>query len=368
MPSKYGGALVKYALEAPLATPSGSLRTICLRSGVLAMRIAVFDTHPYDEHAITAANQTARHALEFFEERLHDKTVELAKGFDAVCPFVNCRLGADVLEHLALIGVKLVLLRASGFNGIDIAAAERVGITVARVPAYSPEAVAEHAFALLLTLVRRTHRAFNRVREQNFSLDGLEGFTLNGKTFGALGAGRIGQCALRIARGFGCRLLAYDPYHNAQAAAEIGFEYVSVERMLQEADVISLHLPLTEHSHHIINTEALTAMRRGVVIINTSRGGLIDSSALIEALKRGQVGGVGLDVYELEEGVFFNDLSDRPLQDDTLARLMSFPNVLITSHQGFLTREALHAIAETTLGNASAFERGEPLVNQVKAN
>ncbi|GAB2879732.1 2-hydroxyacid dehydrogenase [Uliginosibacterium flavum] len=330
------------------------------------MRIAVFDTHPYDEQALTAANLAAGHTLEFFEERLHEKTVELARGFDAVCPFVNCHLNEAVLQGLAQMGVKLVVLRAAGFNGIDIAAAERLGICIARVPAYSPEAVAEHTFALLLTLVRKTHRAFNRVREQNFSLDGLEGFTLHGKTFAALGAGRIGQCTMRIARGFGCKVLAYDPYENAAVAAEIGFEYVSVERILREADVISLHLPLTEQSHHIINAAALASMRKGVTLINTSRGGLIDAVALIAALKSGQVGGVGLDVYEMEEGVFFHDLSDRPLQDDTLARLLSFPNVLITSHQGFLTREALQSIAETTLGNASAFEQGEPMVNQVK--
>jgi D-lactate dehydrogenase len=329
------------------------------------MRIAVFDTHPYDETALSAANAGGEHTLEFFEERLHDKTVELAAGFDAVCPFVNCRLTAAVLARLAQLGVRLVVLRAAGFNGIDIAAAEREGIAVARVPAYSPEAVAEHAFALLLTLVRKTHRAYNRVREQNFSLDNLEGFTLHGKTFGALGAGRIGQAAMRIAHGFGCKLIAYDPYQNPAIAEATGFEYASLERVLEESDVISLHLPLTEQSHHIINAASLAKTKRGVVLINTSRGGLIDSAALIEALKTGQVGGVGLDVYEMEEGVFFHDLSDRPLQDDQLARLMIFPNVLITSHQGFLTREALRAIAETTLGNASAFERGETLVNRV---
>lgn len=329
------------------------------------MRIAVFDTHPYDERALTEANETGEHELEFFEERLHEKTVELAQGFDAVCPFVNCRLTAPVLERLVQLGVRLVALRASGFNGIDIEAAQRLGLCVARVPAYSPEAVAEHAFALLLTLVRKTHRAYNRVREQNFSLDSLEGFTLHGKTFGALGAGRIGQCSMRIAKGFGCRLIAYDPYQNPQTAAEVGFEYVTLEKLLQEADVISLHLPLTPQSHHIINREALAMTKRGVVIINTSRGGLINTTALIDAIKSGQVGGVGLDVYEMEEGVFFHDLSDRPLQDDTLARLMIFPNALITSHQGFLTREALRAIAVTTLGNASAFAHGEPVPNQV---
>lgn len=330
------------------------------------MRIAVFDTHPYDERALNEANVDHRHTLEFFEERLHDKTVELANGFDAVCPFVNCRLTQSVLQRLAEQGVKLIVLRAAGFNGIDIAAAQQLGICVARVPAYSPEAVAEHCFALLLTLVRKTHRAYNRVREQNFSLDGLEGFNLHGKTFGALGAGRIGQCAMRIARGFGCKIIAYDPYENPQIASDVGFEYVSLEQLLENADIISLHLPLTENSHHIIDAKALALMRKGVVIINTSRGALIDTPAVIESLKSGKVAGVGLDVYEMEEGVFFHDLSNGLLQDDMLARLMTFPNVLITSHQGFLTREALHAIATTTLGNADAFARGETMVNQVK--
>jgi len=331
------------------------------------MRIAVFDTHPYDERALNEASFGHGHTLEFFEERLHDKTVELAQGFDAVCPFVNCRLTESVMQRLAQLGVKLIVLRAAGFNGIDIAAAEQTGICVARVPAYSPEAVAEHCFALLLTLVRKTHRAFNRVREQNFSLDGLEGFNLHGKTFGALGAGRIGQCAMRIARGFGCKIIAYDPYENPQIAADVGFDYVSLERLLSHADIISLHLPLSEQSHHIIDAKALAHMRQGAVIINTSRGALIDTHAVIDALKSGKVAGVGLDVYEMEEGVFFHDLSNSLLQDDMLARLMTFPNVLITSHQGFLTREALRAIAETTLGNADAFERGEVMVNQVKA-
>ncbi len=299
------------------------------------MRIAVFDTHTYDEHALTEANLGRHHALEFFEERLHDKTVELAQGFDAVCPFVNCRLTNSVLQRLSEMGIKLIVLRAAGFNGIDISAAQALGICVARVPAYSPEAVAEHCFALLLTLIRKTHRAYNRVREQNFSLDGLEGFNLYGKTFGALGAGRIGQCAMRIARGFGCRLIAYDPYENAQIATDLGFDYVSLETLLENADIISLHLPLTEQSHHIIDADALARMRQGVIIINTSRGGLIDTHAVINALKTGKVGGIGLDVYEMEEGVFFHDLSNGLLQDDTLARLMIFPNVLITSHHGF---------------------------------
>ncbi|MFT3736956.1 MAG: 2-hydroxyacid dehydrogenase [Rhodocyclaceae bacterium] len=331
------------------------------------MRIAVFDTHHYDENALGGANADFGHTLEFFEERLHDRTVELAQGFDAVCPFVNCRLTDKVLQRLHELGIKLVVLRAAGFNGIDVAAAQALGIKVARVPAYSPEAVAEHTFALILTLIRKTHRAYNRVREQNFSLDGLEGFTLHGKTYGALGAGRIGQCALRIAKGFGCRTLAYDPYENPAIAADVGFEYASLERVLRESDILSLHLPLSTESHHIIDATALAKTKPGVIIANTSRGGLIDTPSLIDALKSGQVGGVGLDVYEMEEGVFFHDLSNSLLQDDMLARLMIFPNVLITSHQGFLTREALDSIARTTLENARAFAAGEALVNEVKA-
>ncbi|MEC5399427.1 2-hydroxyacid dehydrogenase [Uliginosibacterium sp. H1] len=330
------------------------------------MRIAVFDTHPYDERSLLAANARFGHTLEFFEERLYEKTVELAQGFDAVCPFVNCRLTDAVLTRLKDLGVGIVALRAAGFNGIDVDAAARLGVKVARVPAYSPEAVAEHTFALLLTLVRKTHRAFNRVRDNNFSLNGLDGFTLHGRTIGVMGAGRIGQAAMRIAKGFGLKVLAYDPYENPALAAEMGFEYRTLEQLLRDSDILSLHLPLTLQSYHLINAQSLRYARRGVIILNTSRGGLIDTPALIEALKVGQVGGVGLDVYEMEEGVFFNDLSGSLLPDDTLARLMTFPNVLITSHQGFLTHEALTAIAQTTLGNVSSFEKGEELVNEVK--
>ncbi|MDQ8023906.1 MAG: 2-hydroxyacid dehydrogenase [Moraxellaceae bacterium] len=330
------------------------------------MRIAVFDTHPYDERSLKQASAGFDHTLEFFEERLYDKTVELAQGFDVVCPFVNCRLTEPVLQRLKELGIGLVALRAAGFNGIDIDAAARLGIKVARVPAYSPEAVAEHTFALLLTLVRKTHRAFNRVRDNNFSLNGLDGFTLHGRTFGVMGAGRIGQAAMRIAKGFGLKVLAYDPYENPALATELGFEYRTLEQLLRDSDILSLHLPLSLQSYHIINPQSLRYTRRGVIILNTSRGGLIDTPAVIDALKSGQVGGVGLDVYEMEEGVFFHDLSGSSLVDDTLARLMTFPNVLITSHQGFLTHEALTAIAQTTLGNASSFEKGEELVNEVK--
>lgn len=329
------------------------------------MRIAIFDTKRYDRAAITQANQSFDHKLEFFEDRLNRSTVPLAAGFDAVCPFVNDRVDAATLEELARLGVKLVSLRSAGFNSVDVAAAAQFGIKVMRVPAYSPEGVAEHVFALLLTLVRRTHRAYVRVRDGNFSLDGLVGFNLHGRTFGVIGAGKIGMATLRIAKGFGMKLIAYDRSANNPAITEMGGENVSLSELMQRADIVSLHTPLTPETHHMINAPALFSMKRGAVIINTSRGGLIDTEALLVALKSGQIGGVGLDVYEREEGVFFEDLSYTALQDDLLARLTTFPNVVITSHQGFLTDEALANIANTMLANATAFEKGEPLVNEV---
>lgn len=329
------------------------------------MRIAVFDAKNYDRHALEAANQSHHHQLQFFEPRLNLDTVGLVQDVDAVCPFVNDRLDAAVVAKLAAAGVKLVTLRCAGYNGVDLAACRRHGIAVTRVPAYSPHAVAEHAFALLLAVVRRIHKSYTRVREMDFSLDGLVGFDLHGKTMGVLGAGRIGQATMSIARGFGMRVLAYDLYPNAELAASLGCEFVSLEEVWRQADVISLHLPLTAESRHVVNRETLARMKPGAVLINTSRGGLIDTAALLEALKAGRMSGVGLDVYEMEEGVFFENLSESGLQDDQLARLLTFPNVLVTSHQGFLTREALMNIADTTLGNAGAFERGEALVNAV---
>ncbi|PTU64227.1 hydroxyacid dehydrogenase [Chromobacterium sp. Panama] len=331
------------------------------------MRIAVFDAKNYDRHALEAANQSHHHQLQFFEPRLNLDTVGLVQDVDAVCPFVNDRLDAAVVAKLAAAGVKLVTLRCAGYNGVDLAACRRHGIAVTRVPAYSPHAVAEHAFALLLAVVRRIHKSYTRVREMDFSLDGLVGFDLYGKTMGVLGAGRIGQATMSIARGFGMRVLAYDLYPNAELAASLGCEFVSLEEVWRQADVISLHLPLTAESRHVVNRETLARMKPGAVLINTSRGGLIDTAALLEALKAGRLSGVGLDVYEMEEGVFFENLSESGLQDDQLARLLTFPNVLVTSHQGFLTREALMNIADTTLGNAGAFERGEALVNAVSA-
>lgn len=329
------------------------------------MRIAVFDSKRYDRAALTKANTGYGHKLEFFEDRLNRSTVPLAAGFDAVCPFVNDRVDAATIEELARLGVKLITLRSAGFNSVDINAAAQHGIKVMRVPAYSPEGVAEHVFALLLTLVRRTHRAYVRVRDGNFSLEGLVGFNLHGRTFGVVGAGKIGIATLRIARGFGMKLLAYDRTPDNAYVTELGGENVSLEELLERADIVSLHTPLTPETHHMINADVLFRMKRGSVIINTSRGGLIDTESLLVALKAGQIGGVGLDVYEREEGIFFEDLSYTALQDDLLARLTTFPNVVITSHQGFLTEEALCNIADTVLANATTFERGETLVNEV---
>ena len=330
------------------------------------MNIVVFDTKHYDRQALDAANLVAGHQLHYVEPRLNAATVELAAGFEAVCPFVNDRLDAEVVARLAALGVRLVLLRCAGYNGVDLAACARHGIRVARVPAYSPHAVAEHAFALLLAVNRRIHKAYVRVREIDFSLDGLVGFDLHGKTFGVIGTGRIGEAAISIARGFGMRVLASDVQPDAALAARLGFSFVPQQQLLAEADVLSLHLPLLPQTRHLIDAAALRQMKPGSVLINTSRGGLVDTAALIEALKSGHLGGVGLDVYEMEEGVFFQNLSDTGLQDDQLARLLTFPNALVTSHQGFLTAEALHNIASTTLGNATAFASGAPLPNEVK--
>jgi D-lactate dehydrogenase len=331
------------------------------------MRIAVFDTHSYDRHALVEANAAFDHELTFFEARLTEATIPLAGGFPAVCVFVNDRLDANVLRRLCADGLKVAVLRSAGYNNVDLSTAGELGIPVLRVPEYSPFAVAEHAMALLLSLNRKLHRAFSRVREANFSLDGLVGFDLHGKTVGIVGTGRIGAVFAQIARGFGCRVLAYDTMPNPGLAAERQVEYVDFGRLCRESDVISLHVPLTPATRHIVDAEALGVMKAGVIIINTGRGALIDTPALIASLKQGHIGAAGLDVYEEEEGIFFSDLSGQVLQDDVLARLLTFPNVLVTSHQAFLTREALSNIAQTTLGNVRAFERGETLVNEVRA-
>jgi D-lactate dehydrogenase len=331
------------------------------------MKIAVFDTHTYDRQALDAANQRYAHDLTYFEPRLTSDTASLAAGFPAVCSFVNDRLDAAALEALHDGGTRLLALRSAGFNHVDLDAAMRLGLPVVRVPEYSPHAVAEHAVALVLTLNRKIHRAYNRVREANFSLEGLVGFDLFGKTFGVIGTGRIGAAVARIMRGFGCRLLGFDASPSEALADTLGLHYTGLAEIYREADVISLHIPLTPSTHRLINAEALAQMKRGVMLINTGRGAVVDTRALVGALKSGHIGAAGLDVYEEEEGVFFRDLSDRGLQDDVLARLLTFPNVLITSHQGFLTREALDNIAHTTLASVQAFEQGQPLVHTVDA-
>lgn len=330
------------------------------------MKIAVFDTHKYDRQALDTANRDHRHELVYFEPRLVRDTASLASGFDAVCSFVNDKLDAETLELLHRGGVRLVALRSAGYSHVDLAAAARLGLKVVRVPAYSPHAVAEHAAALVLTLNRKIHRAHARVREGNFSLDGLVGFDLVGKTVGIIGTGQIGAAAARIFRGFGCRVLAFDLRPDEELARDHGVRYAPLDEIYRESDIISLHVPLTPSTRHLIDAAAIAKMKRGVMIINTGRGALIDSKALIAALKTRHVGAAGLDVYEEEEGIFFQDLSNEVLTDDILARLLTFPNVLITAHQAFLTSEALAAIADTTLANATAFERGEPLVNEVR--
>jgi D-lactate dehydrogenase len=330
-------------------------------------RIALFDTHAFERVAFAAANERHRFDLTFFEPRLTHETAALTAGFDAVCPFVNDRLDAETLAALHANGVRLIALRSAGYNHVDLRVAAALGLPVVRVPEYSPYAVAEHAVALLLALNRKIHRAFNRVREANFSLDGLVGFDLHGKIVGLVGTGRIGRVMATIMRGFGCRVLAADLQPDESFAEQLPLRYVSLPELYRESDIVSLHVPLTPSTYHLIDAEALQTMKRGVVLINTGRGALIDTRALIDALKSEHVGAAGLDVYEEEEGVFFRDLSDRVLQDDVLARLLTFPNVLITSHQAFLTREALANIAETTLANIATFGRGEPLQNEVRA-
>jgi D-lactate dehydrogenase len=331
------------------------------------MHIAMFDTHRYERESFDRANASFRHAIDYFEARLDRDTAALARGHEAVCSFVNDRVDEPTIEVLRQVGVRLIALRSAGFNHVDLAAAARAGLPVVRVPEYSPYAVAEHAAALVLVLNRKVHRSYARVREWNFSLDGLVGFDLHGKTVGVVGTGRIGQVAARIFRGFGCRVLAFDLRPDASFASELAVEYVGLPELYRRSDIVTLHVPLTPDTHHMVDAAALAAMKPGGMIINTGRGALIDSKALLGALKSGHLGAAGLDVYEEEEGVFFEDLSNRVLQDDVLARLLTFPNVLITSHQAFLTREALSSIAATTLENVARFERGEPLRNEVRA-
>ena len=326
------------------------------------MRIAVFSSKPYDQETLLAANVAHNHKLDFFEAALNVHTCSLAEEADALCVFVNDQVDAKLLRCVAGRGVKIIALRCAGFNNVDLNTAKGLGITVVRVPAYSPYAVAEHAVAMMLTLNRKIHRAYNRVREGNFSLNGLLGFDMHGKTVGIIGTGRIGAVLAKILVGFGCTVLAEDLYQNPDCLV-LGVQYVEREALLAQSDIISLHCPLTPDTRHLINTQSITHMKPGVMLINTGRGALVDTKAVIAGLKSRQIGGLAMDVYEQEEGLFFEDHSNEIIQDDLLERLISFPNVLITSHQGYFTREALSAIAETTLNNLSQLERGEVCAN-----
>jgi D-lactate dehydrogenase len=324
--------------------------------------VDVFDARPYDRESLQQASTGAAITWRFHEFRLTAETAGTARGAAAVCVFVNDGVDRAALEALRAAGVRLVALRCTGFNNVDRDAAKALGITVTRVPVYSPYSVAEHAVALLLALNRKLLRASNRVRDFNFSLEGLVGFDLHGKTAGVFGTGKIGRIVAGILKGFGMRILAYDPFPAKDWARETQVEYVEPRALARDSDVITLHVPLTPQTRHLIRAETLEMMKPGAILINVSRGLLVDSAALIEALKAGRLGGVGLDVYEEEESVFFKDLSGQILQDDVLARLLTFPNVLITAHQAFLTREALGDIARTTVANLRALAEGRPFV------
>jgi len=331
------------------------------------MRVAVFSTKPYDRRFLDAANRDGLHQLDYFEARLDTTSAALAAGYPAVCAFVNDVLDAHTLIRLADGGVRLVALRSAGFNNVDLVAAEELGIAVVRVPAYSPEAVAEFTIGLMLALERCIPRAWARVRDNNFALEGLIGRTLGRRTIGVVGTGRIGARVARGLRlGFGCEVLAADHVQDEDLVAA-GVEYVPLPALLSRADIITLHCPLTPETRHMINGDVIAAARPGVIVVNTSRGALIDTVALIKGLKSRKIGGVALDVYEQEGDLFFEDLSNEIIQDDVFQRLLTFPNVLITGHQGFLTEEALQAIAATTLRNLSDAEAGLPLVNAVTA-
>ncbi len=328
------------------------------------MRVAIFSTKPYDQQFFTAANDRHHFELTFFEPRLTIETVGLAAGFETVCAFVNDRLDAPVLERLAQQGTRLIALRCAGFNHVDLAAAERLGIRVVRVPAYSPHAVAEHTVGLILTLNRKLHRAYSRVREGNFSLQGLLGFDLFERTVGIVGTGQIGAVVATILHGFGCRLLGFDPFPNPACAA-IGVKYVELDELLAQSDIITLNCPLTPATRHLINAASIAKMKPGVMLINTSRGAVVDTPATIDALKSGQIGYLGIDVYEEESAYFFEDFSQDGIDDDVLARLLTFPNVIVTGHQAFFTSDALTCIAETTLQNIADITTGQKCTNEL---
>jgi D-lactate dehydrogenase len=330
------------------------------------MEVAIFSSTPYERQFLDEANRAEHHKLRYIDVSLDMDTAGLAADYGAVCIFVNDKANADVLEALHKGGTRLLALRCTGFNNVDLAAAEKLGMKVVRVVTYSPNSVAEHAVALLLAINRKVHRAYNRTRDSNFSLDGLTGFDLCGKTVAVVGTGKIGCVFAKIMLGFGCKVIGYDPYHSAEFEA-LGLRYATPGEIGEQADIISLHCPLTPATHYIINSETLKRAKPGAILINTSRGGLIDTEAVIEALKTGLLGGLGIDVYEQEADLFFRDLSSEIITDDVFQRLVSFPNVIVTGHQAYLTREALTTICETTLKSVTAFEKNQPLENEVKA-
>ncbi|MBP1838200.1 2-hydroxyacid dehydrogenase [Formosa algae] len=327
------------------------------------MKVAFFSTKSYDITSFEKHN-TGAHDIIFYESTLNTKTAKLTQGCDAVCAFVNDHLHERTIKLLSEYGVKLIAMRCAGFNNVDLKAAKAANIKVVRVPAYSPMAVAEHATALIMTLNRKTHKAYNRVRDGNFSLERLTGFDMYGKTVGVIGTGKIGQYFSKIMLGFGCKIIAYDLYPNEELKA-LGVTYLSLDELLKSSNIISLHCPLTEDTHHLINEAAFSKMKKGTMLINTSRGGLINTIDAVEALKNQTLEYFGIDVYEQEEKLFFRDLSENIIMDDVISRLISFPNVIITSHQGFLTHEALDKIAEVTLGNLLAYQNEESLENEV---
>lgn len=331
------------------------------------MKVAVFSTKSYDRTFLEAANVGHGHELVYFEPRLNVTTSILAGECQSVCVFVHDQLDAPTIQQLAKGGIRLIALRCTGFNNVDLAAANECGITVLRVPAYSPYAVAEHAVGLILTLNRKIHRAYNRVREGNFSLDGLLGFDLHGRTVGIAGTGKIGEIVARILHGFGTKLLGYDVTPNPECE-KLGMRYVSLPELFAGSDIITLHCPLMPETYHLINAEAISQMKAGVMIVNTSRGALIDTEAAIESLKAGKIGYLALDVYEQEANLFFEDLSNLVIQDDVFQRLLTFPNVLITGHQAFFTETALKNIADTTIANITDFEAARPCPNAVSVD
>jgi D-lactate dehydrogenase len=331
------------------------------------MKIAVFSAERYDRQFLDAANAAEGHQLKYFDTPLGPETASLAAGHEAACIFVNDTADAAVLDALQRGGTRLVALRCTGFNNVDLPAAARLGIKVVRVVDYSPYSVAEHAVALLLAINRKIHRAYNRTRDSNFALDGLMGFDVHGKTVAVIGTGKIGRVFARIMLGFGCEVIGYDTYPSAEFEA-LGAHYAEPGEIGARADIISLHCPLTPETHHIVNAKTLARMKPGALLVNTSRGGLVHTEAVIEALKSGQLGGLALDVYEQEAGLFFRDLSSTVITDDVLQRLISLPNVIVTGHQAFFTREAVTTICETTLRSVTEFAAGKPLSNEIKAS